>query len=96
MGDTQFDDELRGALFRNDDKQEGDKRPDYKGHVQVGGNKLWLSAWLRTSNKTGEKFMSLALDVPRQQGGQGAAPTQAQPVQAAPVVQPTPDEDIPF
>jgi uncharacterized protein (DUF736 family) len=97
-GNQQYDDEMRGVLFKNKDKTPGDKRPDYKGRVQVGGNKLWLSAWLRTSAKTGEKFMSLALEVPQQgQSGGAPAPTAAAPVTAAPVVPPAEDpEDIPF
>ena len=99
MGDTQFDDEMRGALFRNDDKQEGDKRPDYKGYVIVGGNRLELAAWLRTSQRTGRKFMSLKLEVPQPKQTQGAtpAPTQAQPVQATPVAPPSDfGDDPPF
>lgn len=100
MADT-YDDEMRGVLFKNKDKTPGDKRPDYKGHVQVGGNRLELAAWLRASSRTGEKFMSLSLEVPKPKGTGGAAPapTQAQPVQAEPVTsdyQMPPVDDIPF
>lgn len=94
MSDQQYDDELRGALFKNKDKQPGDKRPDYKGFAQVNGVRYEMAAWLRTSQRSNEKFMSFKLELPREQS-QGAAPA---PQQAAPVVPvvPTPDEDIPF
>lgn len=97
MADQQYDDELRGALFKNKDKQPGDSRPEYKGMLTIGGVKYELAAWLRTAKSSGQKFMSLKLEIPKQQSSQGAAPApqQAQPVQAAPVA-PTPDEDIPF
>lgn len=93
-GDQQYDDEMRFVLFPNKDKQEGDKRPNLKGHVQMGGRKYPLSGWTRTSNRDGSKFISGVVEMPKD--STGAAPTQAAPVQAAPVVQPTPDEEIPF
>ncbi|HEY1244176.1 MAG TPA: hypothetical protein VGF29_05025 [Hyphomicrobiaceae bacterium] len=49
----------KGALFRND-KKERDAHPDYTGSAEVNGRKFWLSAWIRTSEKTGKKYMSLA------------------------------------
>jgi hypothetical protein len=48
-----------GALFRNDDKREGKKDPDYRGQAEVGGVLYWLDAWLNTSQKTGQKFLSI-------------------------------------
>ncbi len=62
-----YDNELSGALFRND-KKETDKHPDYKGQAQVGGTEYWVSGWIKTS-KAGKKYMSLsftAKDAPRQ------------------------------
>ena len=50
----------RGALFRNDNKQQ-DNHPDYKGSIIVNGVDFWISAWLKTSEKTGKKFMSLSV-----------------------------------
>ena len=95
MADTQFNDEMRFALFPNPDKQPGDKRPNVKGFAQIGGNRFQLSGWTRTSSKDGSKFISGVIEVP-QPKQEGAAPTQAAPVQAQPVVTPTPDEEIPF
>lgn len=92
-----FNDELRGVLFRNKDKTPGDKRPDYKGNLTIGGTKYQLAAWLRASKQTGEKFMSLQLEIPQPKADQGGAPVDAQPVAAPPVAPPPEDpDDIPF
>ena len=48
-----------GVLFKND-KKEGEKDPDYKGNINVGGTEYWLNAWIKTS-KAGAKFMSLSV-----------------------------------
>jgi uncharacterized protein (DUF736 family) len=50
----------RGAIFKNDDKQQ-DNHPDYKGSLNVNGVDLWVSGWLKTSEKTGKKFLSLSV-----------------------------------
>lgn len=56
----QYDNSNRGAIFKNDDKQQ-DNHPDYKGSLNVGGVDLWVSGWLKTSEKTGKKFLSLSV-----------------------------------
>ena len=56
----QYDNSNRGAIFKNDDKQQ-DNHPDYKGSLNVNGVDLWVSGWLKTSEKTGKKFMSLSV-----------------------------------
>ena len=48
-----------GALFKND-KKEKPSHFDYKGDVTIKGRKFWISAWIKTSEKSGQKFMSLA------------------------------------
>ncbi len=53
-----YDNELRGVLFKND-RKESDNHPDYKGSAQVDGVDYWLSAWVKTGAKG--KFMSLSL-----------------------------------
>jgi hypothetical protein len=45
------------ALFKND-KEGVEKRPDYKGNLNVDGVEYWVSAWIRTASKTGNKFLS--------------------------------------
>jgi uncharacterized protein (DUF736 family) len=56
----QYDNTNRGAIFKNDDKQQ-DNHPDYKGSLNVNGVEMWVSGWLKTSEKTGNKFMSLSV-----------------------------------
>ena len=62
----QYDNTNSGALFRNAKKNDGDKRPDYTGSLNVGGKDFWISAWLKTS-RNGERFMSLAVQPKEQQ-----------------------------
>lgn len=56
---TEYDNNLSGALFKNNRKREGKTDPDYQGQAEVGGVEYWLSAWINTSKKDGSKFMSL-------------------------------------
>ncbi len=55
----QYDNEMRFALFKND-KEGNEKRPDYRGTMQIGGVAYVLSAWIKTS-KAGAKYMSLSV-----------------------------------
>lgn len=48
-----------GVLFKND-KQGNDRRPDYKGKINVNGTEFWLSAWIKSS-RDGNKYMSLSV-----------------------------------
>jgi hypothetical protein len=48
-----------GALFKNDEKNKP-SQPDYRGEAAIRGRKFWVAAWIKTSEKTGRKFMSLA------------------------------------
>ena len=50
--------ELRGALFRND-KGDNPKRPDYRGRCTIDGKQYRMSGWLKTSHN-GDRYMSLA------------------------------------
>jgi len=61
---TQFDPTNRGTLFKND-RKESDSHPDYKGSINVNGEELWLSAWIK-DGKNG-KFMSLSVKPKEQQ-----------------------------
>ena len=55
----QYDNEMRGVLFRND-KKEKDTHPDYKGNATVSGVEFWLSAWVKTKKDGSGKYMSLS------------------------------------
>jgi hypothetical protein len=85
---SEYDNTNTGALFKND-KQGNEKRPDYRGQLNVGGTDYYLSAWLRTSKK-GEKFMSLAVQ-PKGEKREKPA-TNDMPPSAPPDF----DDDIPF
>ena len=75
-----------GSLFRND-KKETDNHPDYNGSAMVGGQEVWMSAWLKTSTN-GKKFMSFSFK-PKDQ--------QAKPVaKSAPAPDLDIDDDLPF
>jgi hypothetical protein len=61
-GIRQYDNTNRGALFRNDDKDpNNDKERDYSGTLDVEGAEYWVSGWVRTSKKTGKKYLSLSV-----------------------------------
>lgn len=71
-----YDDTNRGVLFVND-KGDNEKRPDYRGTINVGGMEYEISGWKRTSSK-GTKFLSLSVrekadSAPRDYGKGGKA-----------------------
>jgi len=77
---SNYDNTNTGSLFKND-KGDNEKRPDYKGSVNVDGVEYWLSAWIRTagdnSKRAGEKFMSLKLEAKEQQSAPPPKPQAA-------------------
>ena len=87
---SQYDNTNSGMLFKND-KGDNEKRPDYKGSVNVGGVEYWLSGWVRvageSSKRAGEKFISMKLEPKEQQP--------AAPARQAPAAQQD-DLDVPF
>lgn len=52
-----------GVLFKNE--SENEKAPAYKGKINVEGKEYELAAWIR-EGKSGQKFMSLKVQEPRQ------------------------------
>lgn len=66
----QYDDELRGTLWKND-RKENDRHPDYKGRAQIDGQTYWLAAWLRTPKRGGDKFLSISLEKAEDRGQGG-------------------------
>jgi hypothetical protein len=57
----EYDNTNRGVLFSERDKKTKDDDRDYSGSINIDGTEYWLSAWIRTSKKTGQKFMSLSV-----------------------------------
>ena len=84
----QYDNELQGAIFKNDKKSES--HPDYKGSVTVNGQEYWVNSWINTS-KSGAKYMSLKLALKEAQ-----PVTQGMYSNEAPAEDPALDDEIPF
>lgn len=59
----QYDNTNSGVLFKNE--SENEKAPAYKGKINVDGKDYELAAWIR-EGKSGQKFMSLKVQEPRQ------------------------------
>ena len=57
--------DFTGALFKNENKQTGDKQPDYRGNCKINGVEWSLAAWIREGKKG--KYMSLSVQEPREQ-----------------------------
>lgn len=86
----QYDENMRGVLFKNDDKQ-SDKHPNYTGKITVDGKEYRLAAWVKES-KAGNMYMSLQLS-------DGEYEDRAQPVHPSGSSTPSTDDvdsDIPF
>jgi hypothetical protein len=61
MTKTQFDTTNRGEFYREENKK-NENGPDYTGPLDVGGVPYRLAGWIKTSKKTGKKFLSLAIE----------------------------------
>lgn len=60
---SQYDNNNRGVLFKNDYKKE-EKHPDYTGTAEVEGVQKSMSAWIKKRDD-GRSFMSIAFSEPR-------------------------------
>lgn len=76
----EYDNELSGALFKNQRKSK-DSQPDYRGQATIDGADYWLAAWIKKSKK-GDTYMSLAFTAKDEE------------TDSAPADEP--DDDIPF
>jgi uncharacterized protein (DUF736 family) len=84
---SNFDPNLSGVLFKNN-KQGHEKRPDYRGSAVIDNVDFNISAWIKASKKTGDKFMSLRFE-PKQK-----VETRPRVMDESPV--PDFGDDIPF
>lgn len=55
---SQYDNNLRGALFKNN-KRTNEKQPEYTGNCEINGVEYRVSAWVKES-QSGTKFFSMA------------------------------------
>lgn len=53
-----------GAMFPNNYKQDGDKKPDFKGNAKVNGVLVEIAGWWKDGAKG--QFLSLKFQEPRQ------------------------------
>jgi len=72
-----YDNELRGALFKNAEKVEGDKSADYTGSAQIQGVDYFMDAWIEVA-QTGRKYMSVRFKAKKKQAD---APSKPEPKQ---------------
>ena len=70
-----YDPDRKGVLFKND-KKGNERRPDYRGSCVINNVDMNISAWIKTSKKTGDKFMSLKFEAK----GEGKLSRTGQPV----------------
>jgi uncharacterized protein (DUF736 family) len=66
---------MKGVLFKND-KDGNEKRPDYRGSCVINNVDMNISAWIKTSKKSGDKYMSLKFEAK----GEGRLSRTNQPV----------------
>ena len=88
---SQYDNNLRGVLFKND-RKEKDTHPDYKGSCEIDGQEMWISAWIKEGARG--KFMSLSFSAKEQ--AQASAPSEPAAKQPKGVPMDDLDGDIPF
>ena len=70
---TNFDNNNRGSIWKNDDKQ-NDKHPDFKGSLVVEGVEYWVSAWKRKEGAN-PKAPALTFKIkPKDEAKQSAKP----------------------
>jgi hypothetical protein len=62
--DTPYDPNMKGVLFKNDQKGNV-KAPLYRGSAVIENVDYNISAWIKESKKTGDKFMSLKFESKR-------------------------------
>lgn len=104
MSRQNYDNTNRGALFRNDRKEQ-DSHPDLSGKIDVDGKEYWLSGWTKRNEDGSFKVLSLSVKPKEarperaQQARREAfedADTRHRPQRQAPKQDDFHDDDIPF
>lgn len=60
MSRQNYDNTNRGALFKNDRKEQ-DSHPDLSGKIDVEGKEYWLSGWTKRNEDGSFKVLSLSV-----------------------------------
>jgi hypothetical protein len=94
---TQYDNTDRGALFKNDRKEQ-DSHPDLSGQINVGGKDYWLSGWTKRNDDGSFKVLSLSVKPkePKRQDANRGGPQRQAPKQAQPPANDFVDDEIPW
>jgi uncharacterized protein (DUF736 family) len=71
-----YDNNLSGALFKNDEKRDGKQDPDYRGQCEIEGTEYWVSAWINESKK-GAMYLSLKFNAKQAKRGAPQQPKAA-------------------
>jgi hypothetical protein len=74
-----YDPNNKGVLFKND-QGDNPKRPNYRGSAVIEGVDYNVSAWIRESKKSGDKYMSLVFE----RKGEGKIGRNGQPAKPTP------------
>jgi len=94
-----YDPNMRGVLFKNDQKG-NPKAPLYRGSCVINNVDMNISAWIQTSKKSGDKFMSLKFESKGEGRVSRAGEPQRTPDKSPPQQQLTEDnwddDSIPF
>ena len=53
----------QGSIWKNDYKEQGDNKPEYKGQVNVDGKLYEISLWINTT-ESGKKYFGARLSEP--------------------------------
>jgi hypothetical protein len=86
---TEYDNNNRGALWKNDRKQ-SEKHPDLSGSIMIDGKEFWVSGWNRKPGQT-DRAPEVSLSVrPKDYKDSQPAPSTA-PQQAQNI-----DDEIPW
>jgi hypothetical protein len=86
---SEYDNELRGVLFKNKQKRPDKKDADYRGNATINGVEFWLDAWINEPKSGGDKFMSIKFKAKDVQPQAAVTPAASTP-------QPEFDDPIPF
>ena len=60
--DGTYDNDLSGALFKNEKRREGKNDPHYQGSCEIDGQEYWIAGWKKRS-KSGLAYVSLSFTV---------------------------------
>ena len=94
--DTPYDPNMRGVLFKNDQKGNS-KAPLYRGSAVIDNVDFNISAWVMTSKKTGDKYMSLKFELKGEGKLSRSGEPQRQPTKKPQVTEANWDDlDTPF